>query len=229
MTTSDTVTGWVLHRRPFRNSSLILDVVTGHGRLGLVARGGRKDPVLQPFRPLSLRLAGRGELRTLRAAEPAGPALTLAGEALYCGLYLNELLVRLLHRDDPQPELPALYGATLDGLAAGETPHDVLLRVFEFRLLDMLGYGFSLERDVEGLALDENARYRLSTDEGLRRDPQGTFSGALIRDMAVGNWTPAVRRQARELMRLALAPHLGGRPLVSRELFRGMRTTGDDE
>lgn len=231
MTTSETVTGWVLHSRPFRNSSLILDVLTAeHGRLGVVARGGRKDPVLQPFRPVVLTVSGRTELRSLRKAEPAAPALSLSGESLYCGLYLNELLVRMLHRDDPQPELVGFYRETLEGLSRGEQFRDVLLRLFEFRLLDLLGYGFSLEQDVEGRLLEDGARYQLSVDEGLRRDVRGDLSGALMRDMAAGNWTPEVRRQARELMRRALAPHLGDRPLASRELFRGAaRNTGESE
>lgn len=232
MTTSETVTGWVLHRRPFRNSSLILDVITAeHGRLGLVARGGRRDPVLQPFRRLQFSLAGgNSELRTLRKAEPVEPAFPLVGESLYCGLYLNELLIRMLHRDDPQPDLLTSYAHTLAGLADNEQPRDVLLRLFEFRLLDLLGYGFSLEQDIDGQVLDEHALYSLSTDEGLRRDLRGDLSGAVMREMAAGNWTPEVRRQARELMRRALAPHLGNRPLASRELFRGMaRNTGESE
>lgn len=231
MTTSETFTGWVLHRRPFRNSSLILDVLTAeHGRLGLVAKGGRRDPVLQPFRPLLLTVAGRTELRSLRKAEPMAPALRLSGESLYCGLYLNELLVRLLHRDDPQPELIPFYAETLDGLARGEQFRDVLLRLFEFRLLDLLGYGFSLQQDVDGNVLEEGAHYQLAAEEGLRRDLRGNLSGTLMRDMVAGNWTPEVRRQARELMRRALAPYLGDRPLASRELFRGVaRDTGESE
>src|SRR5690554_7651986 len=110
---------WVLHRRPYRNTSVIVDFFGGGvGRLGAIARGGQREPLVQPFKPLLVQLRGRGELRTLTAVEPAGAASALVGDALYCGLYLNEILVRLLHRDDPQPELLPIYEHTLTALAA---------------------------------------------------------------------------------------------------------------
>lgn len=223
--------GWLLHSRPYRNSSLLVELFSDiQGRVGAVARGGRRDPLLQPFRPLQLNLKGRAELKTLQQVEPLGPALLLAGEALYCGLYVNELLMRVLHRDDPHPELMPLYEETLGGLSASDVYRDVLLRNFEFRLLDILGYGFSLSEDAGGQAVQPGLRYRLVADEGLYATSTAEFSGELLLQMAAGDWQPEVRRQARDLMRQALAPHLGGRPLASRELFRGaVRASGESE
>ncbi|MEE4251313.1 MAG: recombination protein O N-terminal domain-containing protein, partial [Alcanivoracaceae bacterium] len=85
---------WVLHRRPYRNTSVIVDLLSADsGRVSAIARGGQRQPLLQPFRPLWVEWRGRGELRTLGTIEPAGIAYALQGEALYCGLYLNEILV----------------------------------------------------------------------------------------------------------------------------------------
>lgn len=231
MATSETFyAGWILHRRAYRNSSLIVDCYTEqHGRVGMVARGGRKDPLLQPFRPLQFLFKGHGELKTLMRCEPAGPAIGIVGEGLYCGLYLNELLTRLLHRDDPSNSLLALYAETLAGLAQEPEGREVLLRNFEFRLLDTLGYGFSLQHDVEAKSISASALYRLEPDQGLVMDACGEFSGEDLLALAVGDWRLPVRRTARNLMRRALAPHLGEKPLASRELFRGMKTTNREK
>lgn len=212
---------WLLHRRPYRNTSLILDCLAdGYGRIGVVARGGRRDPEIQSFRPLQLTFSGRGELKTLRSVEALGPAVPLAGQALYCGLYLNELLVRVLHRDDVQEGLLSLYQHTLEGLVSTQEPVDIALRRFEYRLLDQLGYGFSLETDINGQAIASGARYHLLPDQGLMLDLRGAFAGELLLAVAAEDWQQDSRRLARDLMRAALAPHLGDKPLRSRELFR---------
>ena len=223
MATSETsCLGWVLHRRPYRNTSLLVDLLTEqHGRVCAVAKGGRRDPLLQPFRSVQVRLRGGGDLKTLLAIEPLAPAIPLSGEGLYCGLYMNELLLRLLHRDDAHAGLLALYQDTLSGLVDAGEARDIHLRHFEFRLLDMLGYGIDLAQDIHGHALVAGQRYRLLPDEGLLMDVRGEFDGTLLRALADGDWQPDVRRLARDLMRAVLAPHLGDRPLASRELFRG--------
>ena len=115
---------YVLHSRPYRDSSALLEVLTPeHGRISLVARGvrnrsrrGSGAAQLQPFVPLLLSFTGRGELKTLTAKETVGAAISLRGERMFSGLYINELLVRLLHRHDPHPQLFALYGQTLEAL-----------------------------------------------------------------------------------------------------------------
>ncbi|MEM8661478.1 MAG: DNA repair protein RecO [Pseudomonadota bacterium] len=146
---------YVLHSRAYRDTSLLVEVFTAeHGRIGLVARGARRKSrngspaaLLQPFAPMLLGFTGRGELKTLTATETAGRPQILVGERLYSGLYLNELLVRLLHRHDAHPKLFAAYGDALNGLASsGEI--DGVLRQFELILISELGYGFEL--DVDG-------------------------------------------------------------------------------
>lgn len=213
--------GWVLHTRAFRNTSLIVEILTARrGRCGVVARAGKRNPLLQAFRPLGVVLAGHGELLQLRHVESAGPAPVLAGRSLYCGLYMNEILLRLLHRHDPHPELMAPYAETLAALETLEWPRDVALRRFEMALLQALGYGFSLDRDDSGHAVQPRAHYRLEADRGLVAASEG-WSGETLLALAAGQWSEPVRAVARELMREALAPHLGPGELTSRRLFRG--------
>lgn len=188
--------------------------------MSAVIRGGQRNPVLQSFQPLQLQLRGRNELRTLTTAEVDGPAVPLRGETLFCGFYLNELLVRLLHREEPLPSLFEAYEVSLDLLSQAEQPADVVLRHFEFRLLDVLGYGVSLDQDSCGVMLEPECYYRLVPEEGLVKDMGGNFAGRYLNDVASGEWHDDSRRTARDLMREALAPHLGGRPLESRKLFR---------
>jgi DNA repair protein RecO (recombination protein O) len=212
---------WVLHRRPYRNTSVIVDLFSAEsGRVTAIARGGQREPLLQPFRPLLAQWRGRSELRTLSAVEPAGPACALEGEALYCGLYLNEMLMRLLHQDDPHPDLLDIYQETLAALVVRDRPVDITLRHFEFRLLEVIGYGLSLDQDTTGQPLQSGLCYRLLPDQGLSLDISGPFRGEILNDIAAGHWHDEARRLARDLMREALASHLGGRPLVSRSLFR---------
>lgn len=212
---------WVLHRRPYRNSSLIVDLLSERqGRVAAVARGGRRNALLQPFQQVLVRLTGRGELRTLASTESAAPAVMLTGQALYCGLYMNEVLMRVLHRDDPHPEVSGLYARTLAALAEAGARLDVTLREFEYQLLDFLGYGFSLETDLEGAALLETQRYAYDAGEGLKPDLRGEFEGEVLVRIGRGIWDDETRTVARQLMRQALAPHLGERPLASRQLFR---------
>ena len=212
---------WLLHRRPYRNSSLIVEFLSAkHGRVAAVARAGRRNTALQPFRPLAIDLRGRNELRSLTLCEPAGVPVSLTGDQLYCGMYMNELLVRLLQRDDPHPELPALYQATLQALASDSLPMDVSLRWFEMNLMDALGYGLSLRQDNTGHAIVAQQQYDYVSGEGLVAQPNGRFAGQWLLALADNDWQEPVRRLARDLMREALAPHLGDRPLLSRQLFR---------
>jgi DNA repair protein RecO (recombination protein O) len=222
---------FVLHRRDFGNTSLLIEVFSAEqGRLPAVARGakrGRSNTAadLQPFRPLWLGWVGRGEVKTLIRAEPAGRAVGLAGTALYCGFYLNELLMRLVGRNDPHEELFAFYYAALMELGQGGSP-DTALRQFELRLLREIGYGIALERDaVSGESVLPGRRYAYEPEAGLRGalHPADTFtvSGETLLRLAAGQeLRGAQTREARELLRRLLGPHLGGRPLKSRELFR---------
>lgn len=219
-TGSEQAPAWLLHRHAFRNTSLIVDLfLPDKGRIGAVARGGRRTPALAPFRPLWVDLkASAGELFTVRQIEPRGPALPLRGTALYCGFYLNELLMRLLHRGEPQPDLWSAYQDSLAALT-GDTPLDVTLRRFERVLLDEIGYALVLDHDADGQPLDDDGCYQWQPHTGLVIATEG-YSGHLLRALAEDRWDDAVRRIAKPLFRAALAPYLGDKPLHSRELFR---------
>lgn len=225
---------FVLHTRPYRDSSRLLEVFTAeHGRISLLARGARRparggsgSALLQPFTPLLLSFSGRGELKALGAIETAGGAIALRGERIYSGLYLNELLVRLLHRHDPHPQLFAAYGRALSELATGDAVEPALRR-FEFTLLHELGYGFELATDGRsGESVREEDWYHYHPDcglyarEGVMEAQRPAYAGSDLLAMAEGEFDGRVRLTARRLLRHALAAHLGETPLRSRELFR---------
>ncbi len=218
-TDQDLQPAWLLHRRPFRNTSLIVELFLPNlGRVGAVVRGGRKDPSLSPFRPLLVELKASGEMYSLRGCEPRAPTLYLQGKALYCGFYVNELLTRLLHRDDPHPDLWPLYEQTLAALVEGDML-DVVLRQFEIGLLEDMGYGIDLGHDIQGAPVRSDCYYQLDPEQGLRAAAQG-YRGSDLLAMLNGDWQADTRRTARQLCRALLAPHLGDKPLKSRELFR---------
>ena len=228
---------YVMHSRPYRDSSALLDVFTAeYGRISLVARGMRRQSrrgsgaaLLQPFIPLLLSFSGRSELKTLLAIESVQGVLTLRGERMFSGMYMNELMVRLLHRNDAHPVLFSVYDQALKALA-GSAVVDTVLRRFEFSLLDELGYSFSLTIDgASGLDVQSTLWYRYDPAFGLvasgaaiDRSTTG-FLGADLLAMAAGEFAGAVRLPAKQLLREALAAHLGDAPLRSRELFRAAR------
>ncbi|MEN5200227.1 DNA repair protein RecO [Pseudomonas wadenswilerensis] len=216
---------YVLHSRAYRETSALVDFLTPQGRLRAVIRRarGKAGSQVRPFVPLEVEFRGRGELKNVGRLDSVGVAAWLHGDALFSGLYLNELLIRLLPAEDPHPVVFEHYAATLQALAAGR-PLEPLLRAFEWRLLDELGYAFALDHDVNGEPLAVDGLYRLQVDAGLERVyllQPGLFNGAELLAMADADWEiPGALSAAKRLMRQALAVHLGGRPLVSRELFR---------
>jgi DNA repair protein RecO (recombination protein O) len=225
---------FVLHQRDYGNTSLLLDLfIAEAGRLPVLAKGAKRGraalgAILQPFHPLWASWTGRGEVRTLTSAEAAGTPPALRGQALFCGLYLNELLTRLLERGDPHPALFAFYHAALQDLAGG-AHLETGLRQFELRLLGELGYGPLLDQAAEGPIRAEE-RYccvpgqpprRVQAGEGEAQTLHGATLLALVAGETLGEaW---MAREARDLLRRLLAPHLGTRPLKSRELFRQAR------
>ena len=216
---------YVLHSRAYRETSALVDFLTPQGRLRAVLRSarGKAGSLARPFVPLEVEFRGRGELKNVARMENAGIAAWMVGDALFSGLYLNELVIRLLPAEDPHPQVFDHYAATLHALAAGR-PIEPLLRSFEWRLLDDLGYGFALASDVNDLPVASDGLYRLQVDAGLERVElfqPGLFRGADLLAMAEADWSaPGALAAAKRLMRQALAVHLSGRPLVSRELFR---------
>ncbi len=230
---ADSQPAYVLHSRAYRESSALVDFLTPKGRLRAVLRGarGKAGSLARPFIPLDAEFRGRGELKNVGRLEPAGIPNLLTGEALFSGLYLNELLIRLLPAEDPHPAVFDHYAMTVLALAEGR-PLEPLLRSFEWRLLDELGYGFALNLDSEGQPIVASGLYRLHTEAGLVPIGQlqpGAFQGVELLAMAEADWTaPGALAAAKRLMRQALAPHLGGRPLVSRELFMTLKEPSRD-
>ena len=225
--------GYVLHSRAYRESSALVDLLTPQGRLRAVLRGarGKAGTLARPFIPIEVELRGRGELKNIGRLEAAGIPNLLMGEALYSGLYLNELLIRLLPAQDPYPAIFEHYALTVLALTQGRAL-EPLLRAFEWRLLDELGYGFALDHDCHGQPVTAGRLYRLQVDSGLEPVEQfqpGVFQGGDLLAMAKADWTaPGALSAAKRLMRQALAPHLGGRPLVSRELFMTLKEPSRD-
>lgn len=226
---------FILHRRDYSNTSLLLEVfASGQGRFPAIAKGARRprapsSALLQPFQPLWIGVSGRGEVRTLTRVEAAGRAAPLSGLSLLCGFYVNELMIRLLARNDPHDELFAFYHAVLDGLG---TDPDLgnLLRRFELRMLDALGYGLVLDVDAaSGEPVSAGRVYVFEPERGPRavsaldpgEKPGERLSGATLIALARGATLDAAQlKEARGLLQRALDPYLGGRPLKSRELLR---------
>lgn len=227
---------FLLHHRPFRDSSLLLDLLSrDHGKVALVARGARGAKsrlrgVLRPFMPLTVSWLLRSDLGTLTGAELEAGPVSLAGDSLLSGYYLNELLINFLHRHDPQPEVYSAYAQAVRSLAATRRPAPVL-RTFELELLRLLGYGVHFDA---GLAndeeLDPTASYEYRVDQGAVRVQRAggamIFSGeelAGIREQRFDE--PDILRAAGRLLRAVIAFHLGGRELKSRkvllDLYRG--------
>lgn len=227
---------YVLHHRDYSESSLVLEAFAiHHGRIGLLAKGARrpKSPwrgLLEPFRPLLLSWTGRGELAILTGAELERDASIVEGRQVFSGFYLNELLMRLLHRHDPHENLFAAYRRALFALSQG-ADDETVLRVFERDLLRELGYGLVLDREVSTESpLEAEAVYDYLPEHGPRRlaQPDAACEGvrisgasllALAHDSLDGVDT---RREVKTLMRATLARHLGDRPLNSRRLYQSI-------
>lgn len=227
---------FVLHQHDYSETSLLLEAFTlNHGRIGLIAKGARRPSsrlrgVLKPFQQLLIGWSGRGELAVLTGAETDGPDTALEGPALYCGFYMNEVLMRLLHRHDPHGVLFDAYQTTLRQLRLSGS-NEAVLRIFEKILLRELGYGLVLDQDIgDRSPIDDAAMYDYILDRGpvrlthpdLHRPSEGVrVRGASLQALARESLSdPAVLRDAKTLMRAALARHLGERPLHSRKLFR---------
>ena len=222
---------YVLHSRPYRESSLLLEALTrSHGRVGLVARGARGarsrwKNLLQPFRPLLLSWNQKGELGTLTAADQVASPPALAGESLFCGLYVNELTTRFLQRSDPHPALFEKYRQLLAGLAAGSELQP-LLRIYEVGLLKSAGFGLQLDHEhgsADGIRADawylyvpESGPKRREYDEGKANE---LVSGAALLALKSGVIEDQYLKELKTLMRKLIGFYLGGKPLNSQSLF----------
>ncbi len=219
--------GYVLHSRPYRDTSLLIDFFTlEHGKVSAVAQGARRPnsklrASVQPFVPVQLSWRGRHELKTITQAEPVAAMLFLQGDFLLCGLYLNELLERTLLPFDPHPKLYVYYQYALNELAAG-TDVEGALRTFEHRLLDELGHLPELEGKVHDRVyrLDPEAGFTL-VEQLHAAEKSRYFYGWQLSAIAADDYTEVqVKRAAKRLMRLMIDHVLGYKPLRSRELFQ---------
>ncbi|WXU00839.1 MAG: DNA repair protein RecO [Catillopecten margaritatus gill symbiont] len=217
---------FLIHRRAFKDSSLLLDFFTQeHGKIRLVGRGSRKSKTaLQMFQQMNISFSGRGELKTLTGWEVDDQPRNLLGETLILGMYGNELIARLLQEQDPHPELFEVYKQFIRQLIGLEKQSQYwLLRLFENNLLFELGYGFDFEADINGNEIDENAVYDYQPQSGFLLSGIGKISGKLIRSLSAENvLDPPDTEQlkvCRNLNRARLQPLLGEKPLQSRSLF----------
>ncbi len=221
--------GFVLHSYPYKETSLIVEVFTrDHGRVPLIAKGAKRPHsklrgVLQTFQPLQLAWSGKSEVRTLVSAEWVGGLLPLERSALLCGFYLNELLVKLLARDDPHPQLFDHYVSALNQLAHDEPPA-IVLRKFELVLLKETGVAGSLVSLSGGRSVEPDQIYVFDPERGPREavasDTAPSVSGKTLIDMESGDYTdPATQQQSKFLMRHLLGHHLGGMPLNTRQIL----------
>jgi DNA repair protein RecO (recombination protein O) len=231
----DAQPAYVLHTYPYRETSLIVEAYAREqGRVALVARGARRPKsvlrgVLLPFQPLLLSWTGKKELRTLTSAEWRGGYAPLRGRPLICGFYLNELLIKLLARDDPHEELFAAYESTLESLAGGSDAA-ALLRRFEITLLRELGYAVILDRDVERdepVARERSYVYVVERGpvSGVSAQRNGVeLSGQTLIDMQSGSFESAsTQQESKALMRALINYCLGKQVLHTRQLLRELQ------
>ncbi len=217
---------FILQQRKFRETSLIIDVLTeDFGRVSLLAKGVRKTKsktagLLQPFIPLTLSYFGKSELKTLTDVELARPFMPLQGLALYCGFYINELIGCFLHQHDPHPEVFAYYRSCLTCLL-DSSKIEQTLRSFELDLMNAVGYGLQLEYDaLNHKTVNPLINYNFNAEEGPIEAFDGSFSGKTLlalksRELA----DPQVLAEAKRLMRTVIAVYLHGKPLKSRAVI----------
>lgn len=227
---------FVLHTYPYRETSLVVEAFTRNfGRLPLLAKGAKRPGsalrgLLRAFQPLQLGWGGKSELRILHKAEWQGGLAPLQGTSLICGFYVNELLMRLLHRNDPHEQLFVYYQDTLAALSMHKD-YMPILRDFEQRLLQELGYALTLDHDVaSGKPIDPNGDYCYEIERGPVKLEDNDcalglqLSGKTLLDMNLGDYSSAATRlQSKALMRYILNHYLGDQPLHTRQLLKDLQ------
>ncbi|UCE30903.1 MAG: DNA repair protein RecO [Burkholderiales bacterium] len=223
---------FVLHSHAYRETSLIVELLTReHGRVAVVARGAKRPrsalrSVLLAFQPLQVSWAGQGELRSLIGAEWLGGLAPPRGRALLCGFYMNELILRLLRRDDPHPALFDGYLRCLGRIGADASMLEPALRQFEWSLLREAGHAPDLRHDAHGSAIEASRCYRLGAEGGFepvqadRSPTRADYSGAMLLALAEGRVEDAGSpAQAKQLTRAIISRELNGEPLHTRKLL----------
>lgn len=221
---------YVLHARPFRETSLLLELLSAeHGRVAAVARGAKRgkskdSSILQPFIPLHVSWFGNGDLVTLTNVEIVKYGTTLQGRNAICGLYLNELLIKLLHKWDHCQQLFIAYEEAMTNLMTSVISEQVILRRFELQLLKSLGYGLQLNTEVNsGEAVLPEQYYLFDPVLGpklVSKSNVNAIRGASLLALSSDNFSdPSVLLDLKRLMRLVLSYHLGSKQIVTRELL----------
>nr|WP_275983301.1 DNA repair protein RecO [Propionivibrio soli] len=218
-----------MHTYPFRETSLIIEAFSrDFGRVALLARGARRPRsamrgLLQAFQPLEVGWAGKGEVQTLMKAEWQGGQPLLTGTALFCGYYLNELLMHLLPREDAHERLFSVYAGTLKRFA--EAVREADIRRFERAFLQELGYGLTLTTDAEGAPIASDGYYAYEIENGPVRLARAgssalSVSGKTLLDMERDDFSdPRSLVEAKQLMRAMIAHYTGGKELETRKIF----------
>lgn len=228
---------YVLHSYPFRETSLIVEVFSrDFGRMALLARGARRPRsairgLLMAFQPIEIGWAGKGEVLTLMKAEWQGGQPLLSGDALFCGYYLNELLMHLLPREDAHEQLFAHYTKMLARLAADPSGkvREADLRCFEKALLQELGYGLTLNHDSAGNLILPEAFYTYRMEQGpVRLEHEEAAAqiviGKTLLDLEAEDFTdPRSRYESKALMRTLIAYYLAGKELETRKIFKELQ------
>jgi len=240
--------GYILHSYPYRNSSLLIEVFTrDYGRVGLVARGAKAQKsryhgILRPLCPLYLSWSGRGELYTLTGAETARYQDNGYRDGIMCAFYINELVLRLLHRHDPHEKLFDIYEKTMINIGVVSSPEindgrgsvskaqiEMSLRLFELQMLSELGYGLVLDHDVEtGMPIKAGVDYDYYPDKGpveaqLPAKHVVRISGSTLIDISQGMLeNEKSRRQAKRLLHAIIDVLLDGKPLHTRVIYSDM-------
>ncbi|MDH2997264.1 DNA repair protein RecO [Pasteurellaceae bacterium LFhippo2] len=224
--------GFILHRREYSETSLIVDLFTEHhGRVSLLAKGARRPRsklkgILQPFTLVDVEWIGKGDLKTLTSAEGT-LTIPLENFALYSGFYVNEILTRVLEPHTAYPEIFYSYYECIKGLALNSANLEPSLRTFEFKLLQALGYGVNFTNcAATGLPIDEKMTYQFQENEGFVASllqNNNTYLGKdLLAFEALDFSEKSTQQAAKRFTRMALKPYLGNAPLKSRELFQSI-------
>ena len=227
----ENIRAYVLHVRRYTDSKNIVSFIAETtGRTSCVVRVSKKAAPLQPFVSYEIAYSGKGSLKTLASADQTERFDLPPGRPTYCGMYLNELLVKLLPELESHDALLSAYQETLKKLTVADNAQiqEILLRRFEFTLLDEFGLGFHFDRcaDFSEIEASDEAEYKFVAGEGFVQVAPAlsqyaiTFTGSALSEIAREEWTVQSLRAAKALSRLALRPLLGYQELKARELFQ---------
>ena len=226
MTKVDLASAFLIHRRAYRDNSLLLDFLTlEYGKIRLIGRGVRQAKAnIQMFQHLRISYAGKGELKTLGHWEVDDVPRRIKGERLILCMYVNELITRLIHEHDPHPQIFEVYQQFVTQMNDLDQQHQYwLLRIFENKLLSELGYGLDYATDLNGDLIQTDKNYSYQPQLGFSQQADGKISGNLLNLLLSEHLDKMPNEQqlkaCRNLNRQRLNVLLGDKPLKSRELF----------